>query len=611
MKKPTTIILEIVQDLGVIIKNVIAGIFKGQTKNQFIQFAKITKQSIKQARLSLDSSTNHTIAINSIAIQQLKKTCDSLHQLLPHKEDYFYSILIPTYKPNISYFEILLRSALAQSAPHYEILIGFDGPQDKLLEIKINEILSEADYANKSVRIIHCDRMKNGGGISNTTNELAENAKGNFLLLIDHDDWIRPDLLYRYEQTLYLQENPLNTVLFCNEYLIDEHSNIIPHSFKNKAEKPAFPYLFINTICHALLVPKSLWQKVGGERKECDGAQDYDLCLRLDACNADFQNVPFYLYAWRSHDASTAKSLSSKDYATPAGIKALNNYASIKDLSWEITEGFLPTTYRAKPILTMTPEIHVIVLFKNQKELTLKCVQSILLQKNCKIHITAVDNNSSDASIAKELESMGVEVLKNTEGFNYSRLNNFAVRSSVYYQDETNDNAPIVFLNNDVTLEDDALEEMARWIDQPKVGIVGARLHYPNGTIQHGGVELHPQSPQDEMIWFHTDVTQPFETSGFSRVIRDCPAVTAACCMIKKDIFMQVGGFDEIWYPIAYSDTNLCSKVKELGLYCLYTPYSHGIHYEGASRGIENIEDFEKSSWLHKKSLDKLKVIGA
>jgi GT2 family glycosyltransferase len=190
---------------------------------------------------------------------------------------------------------------------------------------------------------------------------------------------------------------------------------------------------------------------------------------------------------------------------------------------------------------------------------------------------------------------MGVEVLKINEPFNYSRLNNLAVKNSQF----SKKCSQILFLNNDVDLDINAVAEMSQWLGEPAIGMVGARLHYPDGTLQHGGVQLKMELPAFKMGWGHVDWHSPPEKLGFSKVISVCDAVSAACVLVDRENFLKVGGFDEIWYPIAFSDTDLAMKFRtRLGLISLYTPYAFGTHHESASRGPGLHEEMEASSWL-------------
>jgi GT2 family glycosyltransferase len=318
------------------------------------------------------------------------------------------------------------------------------------------------------------------------------------------------------------------------------------------------------------------------------------LSLRLDAAGAYFQNIPVFLYAWRSHSQSTAQNRNQKDFATPAGIQALQDYSNTCKLDWVITEGKMKTTYRAIPKIKAKHVVQVVVPYRDQKTITLKAIRSVLSQKHVELRVTAVDNQSEDRSIQSELEALKVEVLRIDEPFNYSRINNLAVHRSRYYSETDS----VLFLNNDVELEPDALEEMTRWLDQPKVGMIGAKLNYPNGNLQHGGVLLDPFESGHVVQWVHIDGNCLPNQLGFSNILGVCDAVTGACALLKKENFLKVGGFDEIWYPIAFSDTDLATKLRRIGLYSLYTPYACGVHYESLSRSKSGYEQYESSYWL-------------
>lgn len=275
-------------------------------------------------------------------------------------------------------------------------------------------------------------------------------------------------------------------------------------------------------------------------------------------------------------------------------ITELQDYVSAWGFDWQIKEGFDRHSLRAIPKGVKDPRVHVVIPFKDQRQLTLATVASLKSQYGVKLVITAVDNNSRDRSLALELASQGVEVLTIQEPFNYSRLNNLAVRRSKL--GETCEF--LLFLNNDVELEPDTVLEMCRWAYQKGIGLVGSRLHYPDHTLQHGGVALNRSGPSNLLVWEHIEKGQPWHLVKKGKQICVVDAVTTACAMIRRNLFLDVGGFDEIWYPIAFSDTNLAQRLAERNLKCLYTPYASGIHHESVSRKSENIEDFESSRWL-------------
>lgn len=518
--------------------------------------------------------------------QKLQRTTLGLHSLLPADSRFTYSILIPLIeKIDPTFFSTTLKAALNQTAPHLEVLVGLSGTQSP----EINQVLEKmkAEYPDKLMTLPLPSSVAQEA-FASATNRLANYSKGHFLLILHPADWIRPDLLFRYEQTLRLLPHPENTILYCNEFQINKYGYPIPNTQIEKPEQPHFPYLLGDDIQHGMLIPKVLWNGAKGMRLGFPQAESFDLALRLDTHGAIFYNVPFYLYAHRAKAAVSS---------TEADLRALSDYVKSKKLNWEIKTGLSPQTYRALPDIKKTPVIHVIVPFKNQKELTLSAIWHILKQEGVQVKITAVDNSSDDKSISAELEKLGVEVLHIDEPFNYSRLNNLAVERTKIGKD-----CPyILFLNNDVDLQSDALLEMSRWIDQPRVGMVGCRLHYPNNLLQHGSVELRSPSPLWRMTWEHIERLSPFERLQRAKRIRISKAVTGACALVRKNVFLSVGGFEEIWYPIAYSDTNLAIKLALKGLLCLYTPYATGVHHESISRTLNNIEDYENSTWLHKR----------
>lgn len=512
---------------------------------------------------ALDSHQRLLSQMGEKNLEKLYATTKGLHALLPSNPLFTYSILIEV-DPNtkLEQLQSTIHACLKQTAPSYEILIGY----------KSHEI--QKQNFSEQCRFIFCE--------NEIFNDLAEEAKGNYLILVKAGDWLRPDLLFRYEQTLRLLPSPEKTVLTCNEFLINRQDRYIAGSEIVKPDHYSFPYVFVDDFYSHFLIPSKLWKTIKGLRQEFKSHQYYDLILRLDTIGAKVHTVPFFLYA---HPKQTHPSKST------LGIEALAEYVQAKNLSWKIVEGLYPNSYRAIPELKAVPNVQVIIPFKDQKELTLKTVHSVLGQKGVQTYITALDNNSNDASISESLQSLGVEVIKVSEPFNFSRLNNLAVKNTA----TAKHCEYLLFLNNDVELNADALLEMSRWAAQPQVGIVGCRLHYPNGLVQHGGIDL------TAMGWENTATGKPLQSSRSAQTLRVSHAVTAACALMKRKTFDEIQGFDEIWYPIAYSDTHLAVKVQAKGLLCLYTPFATGIHYESQSRNLQHIEDFESSLWLHDK----------
>lgn len=553
--------------------------YKGWQARSTIPFAKSFASSfllhLNNFRHSLWMEL-HTI--NDEKIKKLQTTSQGLHSLLPPDPRFTFSILMIVSDPKEAFLRRSLEAACNQSAPSFELLVACTKPLTHQLE---NLLL---DFKKQHTNMHIFDYSKNAD-LADAIKQLAENAKGNFLFFLGEEDWIRPDLLFRYEQTLRVLENPENHVLYCDFNRLNGRDAFIPFSMCRQPSELCFPYLFRQLTMKGMLVPARLWKKL--ERHfECAEALEDVLTRLLDLEGALFRHVPFSLYSVSSLPKGQVK-------PNQTFLQFLEKYTRAKGLDWKWAPGYLEDSARAIPPLPNIRGIQVVIPFKDQKELTLKCVHSILEEKDLPIQITAVDNRSADRSIADSIMALGGEVIFIDEPFNYSRLNNLAVKMTKTAADSD----VLLFLNNDVELEPDALKEMLRWIDQPHIGMVGCRLNFPDSRLQHGGVRLD-QSSKKEMKWEHIEKYRSFDEMDETKNLGIFDAVTAACAMIKRETFLGIGGFDEIWYPIGYSDTNLAMKLAAKGLKCFYTPYAVGTHHESVSRKTA-IEDFENSWWLH------------
>jgi GT2 family glycosyltransferase len=503
-----------------------------------------------------------------------------LHTLLPDAKSFNYSILIELINPSTHLLKSCLSSVCLQTASSLEILIGSKVPTSSQIIDVIQEmqkqhpnVIKFFDFTNTYENHIY--------------NLLAREAKGNFLLFLHQEDWIRHDLLYRYEQFLRTQSHLQNVVVNCFENSINENDCFIPGCIIKK-KQPQFPYVFQSPFdLRGVLISKTFWDQVGGIRTEFVAAGAVDFFLRADLAGASFTSIPFCLYSRRKKQNQTSLDV-------PAFILSLMEYAQNKGLNWIFEKGYVPHAVKAIPQILQKHKIQIIIPYKEQKDLTVRCVDSVLKQRSVDLIITAIDNGSSDHSIGKELSRLGCEVIRIDEPFNYSRLNNLAIANTKTAQECD----LVLFLNNDVELNEDALLEMVRWIDQPSIGMVGARLHYPNGQLQHGGLHLNAYHLPEQLWWDHKEKYLNFAQLNETMIHAVVDAVTAACALIKKETFLKVGGFDEIWYPISYSDTHLAFKLNAIGLKCFYTPYAFGIHHESLTRK-ESFDDVEVSRWLH------------
>lgn len=570
-----------VKNTWTLCKESISFLYEGMTTSNFPAYLKTF------LFLLLNHLHKFCYQLNSAKTKQaqfatLQKRVKGLHEIMSSDPLFSYSILIPLKNPSPDYLKSCLLSACDQTPTRCEILIGSDTPLSNACHALISDVQSLHQNKVFFHDFTHLDKN------DYLLNQIALKSTMNFLFILEENDWLRPDLLFRYEQYLRTFDSPEKTIVCCTENLINKNGYILPKSDRQKTP-PAFPYLFqkANEL-RGMLIPTQLWMECKGLRQEFKGADTEDLLLRLDLAGGTFGYIPFSLY---SHRQSVKSDIPLNKTVF---IHALKEYAKNKNLAWEYTLGDHPHYVRAIPKVTANHRIHVIIPFKEQKELTLRCLASLLKQEGVEYVITAIDNGSKDISIAQAITELGGEVIRIDEPFNYSRLNNLAVERSKLGQSCD----LLLFLNNDVEMEKGALLEMVRWIDQPNIGIVGARLNYPDGRLQHGGITLDAHRFPERLCYDHLERFKEYGDLLHSRSIYLADALTAACILVKKDTFLNFQGFDELWFPVSLSDTDLAKKMANENLRCLYTPYAVGIHHESVSRKVV-LEDIEHTRWMH------------
>ena len=338
-----------------------------------------------------------------------------------------------------------------------------------------------------------------------------------------------------------------------------------------------------NYICHLLVIKKSLCEDVGYFDSSLNGSQDFDYILRcVEKCNCIF-HIPKILYHWRAHKDSTALDSDNKLYTYKAGIKALeNHYKRLKinaDVSLDSNNHY-QTVYEIKG----NPKVSIIIPNKDNISDLSNCIDSIISNNYKNFEIIIVENNSENKStfeyykgLTAKFENVNVVHYKN-KGFNYSKINNFGVHYS--------EGDYLLLLNNDTELIDkNSIYSMLSYCTRDDVGGVGAKLYYPDGTIQHAGLVLGIQG-----VAGHAFVNARHNFTGYfgrAQFAHDCSAVTAACFMIKRNIFESVKGFDES-FQVAFNDVDLCLKIRNAGFLIIMDPYAEFYHYESKSRGYED-----------------------
>lgn len=484
------------------------------------------------------------------------------------------SIIVPIYNTPITFLRQMIDSVQQQSYEKWELCIGNASPEKQ----EIRQVLEEYK-SDKRIKEIAIPENK---GIAENTNKAMTISEGEFIGLLDHDDLLAPNALY--EVVKALNENNLAEVVYTDEDKVtaDLEEHFRPHF------KPDFNLDLLrsnNYICHFFVASRDLIKRVGGFRPEFNGAQDYDLILRCTEQAKQIVHIPKILYHWRVHKASTADNPASKMYAFDAGKRAIEEH-----LVRCRTKGTVQHTkdlgfYRVKYEICGEPLVSIIIPNKDQSEALKKCLDSIREKTSYRNYeIIIVENNSEEPetfAFYKKIAGEKIKVVTWEGEFNYSAINNFGVRHAR--------GDYLLLLNNDVEIiNGDWLTEMLSHCQRKEVGIVGAKLYYPDNTIQHAGIIIGIGGVAGSVF-----VGLPRAFSGYlhkASIQLDLSAVTAACMLVKRSVFEQVGGLEEK-LKVAFNDVDFCLRVREKGYLVVYDPYAELYHYESKTRGAEDTKE--------------------
>jgi GT2 family glycosyltransferase len=485
------------------------------------------------------------------------------------------SLAVPAYRTPPRFLRELLDSLAAQTYPYWELCVANASPEDG----EMREVLAE--YAGKPgfEEKIRVKELEKNRGISENTNEAFAMASGDYVGLLDHDDLLAPDALY--EVALRIRQDGADLVYTDEDKVTADLSEHYQPHFK-----PDFnPDLLRanNYICHFLVVRKSLIEKAGGFRKEFDGAQDHDFIFRCCEQAEKISHVPRVLYHWRTHQSSTADNPASKLYAYEAGVRAVEEHLRRTGTEGAVTQtkdyGFYDVRYPVHG----EPPVSILIPNRDQAAALRKCLSSVKEKSTYRNYeILIVENNSVEEetfALYRELEKTeNIRILYWKEGFNYSAINNFAAKEAK--------GDYLLFLNNDIeVITPGWIEEMLGNCQRPEVGIVGGKLYYPDGTIQHAGIIIGLGG-----VAGHAFLNMPGNRSGYlhrASTQMDYSAVTAACMMMKRSLFEQLHGFEEK-LAVAFNDVDLCLRAGQAGYLVVYDPHVEMIHDESRSRGAED-----------------------
>lgn len=496
-------------------------------------------------------------------------------------KDVTFSILVPLYNTPERFLREMIESVTAQTYGKWELCLA-DGSDDA--HDFVGRICQE--YRQKDSRIKYQKLAKNEG-ISGNTNECYKMATGNYIALFDHDDLLHPCVLFAYMQAICEKDADY---IYCDEATFK--GNSINHMITLHFKPDFAPdnLLANNYICHFSVFSRELLESGELFRSQFDGSQDHDMILRLTAKAKHIVHVPRILYYWRSHKGSVASSIDAKTYAIDAAKGAVADHLTklgYRNFEIESTRAFA-TIFRIKYELTRRPLVSIIIPNKDHVDDLSRCVESIInLSTYDNYEIVIVENNSETAEIRTYYEEISrhprVQVVEYKGDFNYSKINNFGVQ---YAKGEY-----LLLLNNDTeVITPDWMEELLMYAMRKDVGVVGAKLYYPDKTIQHAGIVIGLGSHHTAG---HTHYRIPEANVGYMGRLcyaQDVTAVTGACMMVSKALYEELGGLDES-FTVALNDVDFCLRVREKGLLNIFTPFAELYHYESKSRGSDKKDE--------------------
>lgn len=502
------------------------------------------------------------------------------------------SIVVPLYNTKEKFLREMIESARAQTYGNWELCLADASPvfiQGDFSSEK-KEGVSRRSKATGLTGIVRRYQAEDARiryqilganqGISDNTNQAVAMATGEFIAFLDHDDLLEPDALFEVAQAV--ERDAQVDMVYTDEDKMNRKGTkrLTPNM------KPDFnPDLLRsnNYICHFLAVRKGVVEKTGGFRKEFDGAQDYDFILRCTEEARKIAHIPKVLYHWRTHEGSTSDNPESKLYAFEAGKRAVAEHLKRLGIEADVEDTADLGYYRVRYALKGNPCVSILIPNKDEKESLEKCLQSIWDKTEYENYeILVIENNSTKEetfAYYREIDGKNhVRVLYWDQAFNFSAINNFAAKQAKgeYY----------LLLNNDTeVITKGWMKELLSNCQRKEVGMVGAKLYFPDNTVQSAGTIIGMGGLAD-----HAFVNMPRKQAGYmhrASIQMNLSGVTAACAMVKKEIYEEVGGMEEE-LTVAFNDVDLGLKIVTAGYLIVFDPFAELYHYESKSRGAND-----------------------
>ncbi len=489
------------------------------------------------------------------------------------------SIIMPVHDPPLQFLDRAIASVKAQVYEQWELCIADDCSANQ----EVRAALARWSAEDRRIRVTYLERNVN---ISAATNAAAALGTGEFLLLLDHDDELTPDAVG--EVALYLAEQPDADVVYSDDDKIDVAGRRYAPQFKpDWSPELLLSYMYLS---HVLVIRRRLFEFCGGMREGFEGAQDYDLALRVTERTSAIGHIPKILYHWRALPGSTAFSGAAKPASLDAGQRVVADAFVRRGIAARVTQ----PNFAAKGNLGIYchefpddgPTVTVVIPTKNQLSIVRNCIESLRATTYRNYEIVVIDNESDDPQTVAYLRALPHRVIRigNPAGrFNFAAINNRAVQGLT--------SEFVLFLNNDTEVKAPQwLSQMVGYARMSGVGAVGAKLIFADGRIQHAGV-VHGLYHGLAGPAFKLTPSWEHGYLAYASVVRNYSAVTAACLLTPRRLFLEVGGFNEADFSVAYNDVDYCYRLVDQGYRCVYCPDAQLIHYEGYSRGFRDDPD--------------------
>ena len=481
------------------------------------------------------------------------------------------SIVVPVYNVDVKWLKLAISSVEKQFYTHWELCIADDCSTNQATLQYLKSI------KNSKIKIVFLEKNVN---ISAASNAAIALATGEYIGLLDNDDELTPDALFEVVKAI---NNTGAELIYSDEDKLNMDNEYCHPYFKSDFSLDLL--LSINYLCHFSVIKADLIHKIGGFEIGLEGAQDFDLMLKCVENTNKIHHIDKVLYHWRMIPGSTASEFSAKSYAQNAGKQSLINFMRRNNIEGSVLDGFFPGSYRVKRDIQHNPCVSIIIPFKDKPDLLKTCIDSILNESTYQNwEIIGISNNSTEQEtfdLLAHYENLDERIKFHHYNipFNYSKLNNYALQFTK--------GEHLILLNNDIEIiTKEWIETLLEHSQREGIGAVGAKLYYPNNTVQHAGVIIgiggiaghcHKHYHRNDHGYF-----------GKLSLTQNLSAVTGACIMIKKALYEKINGFDEENLSVAFNDVDFCLRLRELNYLNVFTPFCEAYHHESISRGTED-----------------------